>query len=354
MARVMVAMSGGVDSSVVAAMLHNAGHDVTGVTMHLWEGDGDKMVESRCCSMEMVSGARRVCAQLGIPYYVFNYQKDFKKHVINYFADEYSHGMTPNPCMACNRDLKFRVLLERAELLGFDALATGHYVQNRYDGQQWRMYRGADERKDQSYMLHMLGQKELSRLMFPLGGMVKPEVRALASQLDLATAERPESQDICFVPDRDYRSFVKTQRPDAFASGNIVDQSGATVGTHQGIPLYTVGQRRGLGLAVGSPLFVTHIDAQSNTIVVGPQSDLKKTTISIDRVVYVGGTPPDNEFTCQVQSRSHAPSVPARVTVTGAQTATLTFDEPQDGISPGQSAVFYADTEVIGGGRILV
>ena len=354
MARVMVAMSGGVDSSVVAAMLHNAGHDVTGVTMHLWEGDGDKMVESRCCSMEMVSGARRVCAQLGIPYYVFNYQKDFKKHVINYFADEYSNGMTPNPCMACTRDLKFRVLLERAELLGFDALATGHYLQNTFDGTQWRMSRGNDMRKDQSYMLHMLGQKELSRLMFPLGAMTKPEVRALASQLELATAERPESQDICFVPDRDYRSFVKSQRPDAFVAGNIVDQQGATVGTHQGIPLYTVGQRKGLGLAVGTPLFVTHIDAQSNTIVVGPQADLKKTTITVDRVVYVSGTPPDNEFTCLVQSRSHAPALPARVTVTGTQTATLTFEEPQDGISPGQFAVFYADTEVIGGGRILV
>ncbi|RLT30508.1 MAG: tRNA 2-thiouridine(34) synthase MnmA [Chloroflexi bacterium] len=354
MARVMVAMSGGVASSVVAAMLHNAGHEVTGVTMHLWEGDGDKMVESRCCSMEMVSGARRVCAQLGIPYYVFNYQKDFKKHVINYFADEYSNGMTPNPCMACNRDLKFRVLLERAELLGFDALATGHYLQNTFDGTQWRMSRGNDMRKDQSYMLHMLGQKELSRLMFPLGAMTKPEVRALASQLELATAERPESQDICFVPDRDYRSFVKSQRPDAFAAGNIVDQQGTTVGTHQGIPLYTVGQRKGLGLAVGTPLFVTHIDAQSNTIVVGPQTDLKKTTIQVDRATYVAGTPPDNQFSCLVQSRSHAPAVAAQVTVTGAQTATVTFDEPQDGISPGQSAVFYADTEVIGGGRILV
>lgn len=354
MARVMVAMSGGVDSSVVAALLHNAGHEVTGVTMHLWEGDGDQLVESRCCSMEMVSGARRVCAQLGIPYYVFNYQKDFKKHVIDYFADAYTAGMTPNPCMACNRDLKFRVLLERAELLGFDALATGHYVQNIHDGQQWRMYRGVDMRKDQSYMLHMLGQKELSRLMFPLGGMDKPQVRALASQLDLATAERPESQDICFVPDRDYRSFVKTQRPDAFAPGQIVDANGTVVGAHQGIPQYTVGQRRGLGIAAGIPLFVTHIDSTSNTIVVGPQEQLKKTTIAVDRITYVGGTPPDNTFRCQVQSRSHAPAAAATVTVDGEQTATVVFDTPQDGISPGQSAVFYADTEVIGGGRILV
>ena len=194
MARVMVAMSGGVDSSVVAALLHRAGHDVTGVTMHLWEGDSDKMVESRCCSMEMVSGARRVCAQLGIPYYVFNYQKDFKKHVINYFADEYSQGMTPNPCLACNRDVKFRVLLERSQLLGFDMLATGHYVRNDYRDGQWHLSRGVDMRKDQSYMLHMLGQKELSRLLFPVGGMPKPEVRAIAAELDLATAERPESR----------------------------------------------------------------------------------------------------------------------------------------------------------------
>ena len=353
MARVMVAMSGGVDSSVVAALMQQSGHDVTGVTMHLWEGDGDKMVESRCCSMEMVSGARRVCAQLGIPYYVFNYQKDFKKHVINYFADEYAHGMTPNPCLACNRDLKFRVLLERAEMLGFDALATGHYVRNEYDGQQWRMYRSADMRKDQSYVLHMLGQKELSHLMFPLGGMTKPEVRALASQLELATAERPESQDICFVPDRDYRSFVRSQRPDAFTGGDIVDTAGNKLGEHQGIPLYTVGQRRGLGIAVGSPLFVTHIDATTNTVVVGPQADLRKARINVDRVTYVAGVPFDNEFRCAVQSRSHAPTAPATAYVTGEGCVELVFDEPQDGISPGQSAVMYRDDEVIGGGRIL-
>jgi len=353
MARVMVAMSGGVDSSVVAAMLHQAGHDVTGVTMHLWEGDGDKLVESRCCSMEMVSGARRVCAQLGIPYYVFNYQKDFKKHVIDYFADEYTHGMTPNPCLACNRDLKFRVLLERAEMLGFDALATGHYVRNHHDGQQWRMYRSADLRKDQSYVLHMLGQKELARLMFPLGGMTKPEVRALASQLNLATAERPESQDICFVPDRDYRSFVRSQRPDAFAPGDIVDQSGKKLGEHQGVPMYTVGQRRGLGIAVGAPIFVTHIDASTNTIVVGDADALRKRTINVDRMTYVAGTPPDNRFHARVQSRSHAADAPAIVEITGERTVQITFDTPQDGISPGQSAVIYCGDEVVGGGRIL-
>jgi tRNA-specific 2-thiouridylase len=353
MARIMVAMSGGVDSSVVAALLHQAGHDVTGVTMHLWEGDGDKLVESRCCSMEMVSGARRVCAQLGIPYYVFNYQKDFKKHVIDYFADEYTHGMTPNPCLACNRDLKFRVLLERAEMLGFDALATGHYVRNEYDGAQWRLSRSADMRKDQSYVLHMLGQKELSRLMFPLGGMTKPEVRALASQFNLATAERPESQDICFVPDRDYRSFVRTQRPDAFVAGDIVDQNGTKLGEHQGIPMYTVGQRRGLGIAVGAPIFVTHIDAQTNTIVVGDQQALRKQIIHVDRLTYVAGTPPDNTFRGTVQSRSHAPDAPATITVTGDRTVDVVFDTPQDGISPGQSAVIYIGDEVVGGGRIL-
>lgn len=351
--RVMVAMSGGVDSSVVAAMLHRAGHDVTGVTMHLWEGDNDKMVESRCCSMEMVSGARRVCAQLGIPYYVFNYQKDFRKHVINYFADEYTHGMTPNPCLACNRDVKFKALLERAQLLGFDALATGHYVRNEQRDGQWHLSRSADLRKDQSYVLHMLGQSELSRLLFPLGGLTKPQVRAMASEMGLATAERPESQDICFVPDRDYRSFVKSQRPEAFAPGDIVDSTGQKLGAHQGIPLYTVGQRRGLGIAVGSPLFVTHIDADSNTVVVGPAADLRKATIRVDRVTYVAGTPPDTQFVCAVQSRSHADAAPARAVVTGERTVEIHFDTPQDGISPGQSAVFYRDDEVIGGGRIL-
>lgn len=351
--RIMVAMSGGVDSSVVAAMLHRAGHDVTGVTMHLWEGDNDKMVESRCCSMEMVSGARRVCAQLGIPYYVFNYQKDFRKHVIDYFADEYTHGMTPNPCLACNRDVKFKALLERSQLLGFDALATGHYVRNEYHDGQWHLSRSADLRKDQSYVLHMLGQSELARLLFPLGGLTKPQVRAMAAEMDLATAERPESQDICFVPDRDYRTFVKSQRPDAFAPGDIVDSTGQKLGAHQGIPLYTVGQRRGLGIAVGSPLFVTHIDAQSNTVVVGPAVDLRKTVIHVDRVTYVAGTPPDTQFACAVQSRSHADAAAATAFVTGERTVDIHFDTPQDGISPGQSAVMYIGDEVIGGGRIL-
>jgi len=303
--------------------------------------------------MEMVSGARRVCAQLGIPYYVFNYQKDFRKHVINYFADEYTHGMTPNPCLACNRDVKFKALLERAQLLGFDALATGHYVRNEYSDGQWHLYRSADLRKDQSYVLHMLGQTDLARLLFPLGGLTKPQVRAMASDMGLATAERPESQDICFVPDRDYRSFVKNQRPDAFAPGDIVDSTGQKLGAHQGIPLYTVGQRRGLGIAVGSPLFVTHIDADSNTVVVGPAADLRKATIRVDRVTYVAGTPPDTQFACMVQSRSHADAASARAIVTGERTVEIHFDTPQDGISPGQSAVLYRDDEVIGGGRIL-
>ena len=189
--------------------------------------------------------------------------------------------------------------------------------------------------------------------MFPLGGMTKPEVRALASQLNLATAERPESQDICFVPDRDYRAFVRSQRPDAFAPGDIVDQSGKKLGEHQGVPMYTVGQRRGLGIAVGAPIFVTHIDAHTNTIVVGDANALRKHTIHVDRMTYVAGTPPDNRFHAHVQSRSHAADAPATVEVTGEHTVQITFDTPQDGISPGQSAVIYCADEVIGGGRIL-
>ncbi len=294
MAKIMVAMSGGVDSSLTAALLREAGHDVTGVTMHLWEGDDERLKESLCCSQEIAESARRVCAQLGIPYYVFNYQREFRKHVIEYFLNEYAHGATPNPCLVCNRDIKFRALLSRAQVLGFDYVATGHYARIREieergsrieDGgasldlssildppssSRYELLRAVDQDKDQSYMLHMLQQNELAKLLFPIGDYTKSEVRAMAAGRGLASADRPESQDICFVPGGDYRNLLLEEQPESLRPGPIVDQQGQEIGRHAGLPLYTIGQRKGIGVAAGQPLYVTRLDVARNAVIVGP------------------------------------------------------------------------------------
>src|SRR6266545_978437 len=337
MAKIMVAMSGGVDSSLVAALLHEAGHDVTGVTMHLWDGDDERLAESLCCSQEMAESARRVCAQLGIPYYVFNYQREFRRHVIEYFLKEYAPGYTPNPCLACNRDLKFRALLARAAALGFDYVATGHYARIRAqvarhksqaanaDDQQpatcdlrpaatkYELLRAFDLDKDQSYMLHMLGQADLARLMFPIGEHTKPQVRAMAAARGLASADRPESQDICFVPGGDYRNLLREEQPASLRPGPIVDGDGRELGRHQGLPLYTIGQRRGLGIAAKQPLYVTALDAARNAVVVGPQAALDRRGLDATQVTFVSAEWPDAPFDCQAQIRSHAAPVEARV-----------------------------------------
>jgi len=374
MAKIMVAMSGGVDSSLAAALLHEAGHAVTGVTLHLWDGDDERLAESLCCSQEMTESARRVCAQLDIPYYVFNYQQEFRRHVIEYFLKEYAQGYTPNPCLACNRDIKFRALLTRADALGFDYVATGHYarvrppttdhrpttsdesdmpvVDRRSSVVGYQLLRALDSDKDQSYMLHMLQQADLARLMFPLGEYTKPEVRAMAAERELASADRPESQDICFVPGGDYRNLLREERADSLRPGPIVDLSGSELGRHQGLPLYTIGQRRGLGIAGKQPLYVTALDATRNAVVVGPQTALDRLALDATQVTFVSAAWPDAPFECQVQIRSHAAAVDARVTPDAPGCIHVEFARPQRAISPGQAVVLYDGDLVLRGGRI--
>ncbi|MBV9790221.1 MAG: tRNA 2-thiouridine(34) synthase MnmA [Chloroflexi bacterium] len=374
MAKVLVAMSGGVDSSLTAALLLEAGHDVTGVTMHLWEGDDERLMESQCCSLEMTSGARRVCGQLDIPYYVWNYQREFRRHVINYFINEYTAGATPNPCLACNRDLKFRYLLERAQLLGFDYLATGHYVQTEWsaggdwqpvtpatlDGQlaadnvQFRMRRSVELRKDQSYVLHMLQQDELSRLIFPLGGFSKAQVREMAAERKLATAHKPESMDICFIPDNDYHRFMREEQPDALKPGPIVDRRGNVMGQHNGLPLYTIGQRRGLGITTREPVYVIELDSARNLLIVGSKDELERPELIAEGFSFVAGRWPDAPFRCEAQIRSHAQAAPATVEPLEPGRLLIRFDEPQRAVTPGQAVVLYEGDSVLGGGRITV
>jgi tRNA-specific 2-thiouridylase len=372
MSKVVVAMSGGVDSSLAAALLVEAGHEVIGVTLHLWDDDGDdRLAESLCCSQEIAESARRVCAQLGIPYYVFNYQREFRKHVIDYFVSEYARGYTPNPCLACNRDLKFRALLNRALGLGYEYVATGHYARihpenqeprtknpeppatsHQLPAQSYQLLRGVDQEKDQSYMLHILGQRELSRLMFPIGGYTKSQVRAMAAERGLSSADRPESQDICFVPGGDYRNLLREERPESLVPGPIVDQSGRQVGQHNGLPLYTIGQRRGLGVAGGQPYYVTDLDVAQNALVVGPAAALQRDTLTTEGVTFINGDWPSGPFACQVQIRAHAASIPAQAMPMADGTVLVTFERPQRAVTPGQAAVFYDGERVLGGGQI--
>jgi tRNA-specific 2-thiouridylase len=366
MAKILVAMSGGVDSSLVAALLHEAGHEVTGVTMHLWDDD-ERLAESLCCSQEMTESARRVCAQLGIPYYVFNYQKEFRRHVIDYFLSEYASGYTPNPCLACNRDIKFRALLTRATALGIEFVATGHYARIRRhderrktedevavnaDSSSFELLRARDPDKDQSYMLHMLQQSDLARLMFPIGEYTKPEVRAMAAERGLASADRPESQDICFVPGGDYRNLLREEQPESLRPGPIVDMYGREVGRHEGLPLYTIGQRRGLGVTAEQPLYVTELDIARNALIVGPKEALERRSLAADGVTFVSGAWPQAPFECLAQIRSHAGPVEAYVTPQATGHIQVEFAHPQRAVTPGQAVVLYDGDVVLGGGRI--
>jgi tRNA-specific 2-thiouridylase len=346
--RVLVALSGGVDSSVAAALLLEAGHEVEGVTLVQAcrpEGDGGGC----CCDP---GDARAVAHQLGIAHRTLDYVDLFCGAVIAPFAAAYRRGLTPNPCLECNRRVRFGALLDEATREGFDALATGHHARLRRDGDGYHLLRGSDPAKDQSYVLFMLGQAQLERLQFPVGETTKEEVRRRARALGLSSAERAESQDLCFVGAEGYREFLKDQFPEAAQPGPIVDTAGREIGRHDGVAGFTVGQRRGLGVALGSPRYVVEIHPGTATVVVGGPGDLLASGCRLGEVSWVAGRPPEgNGLEAKVRYRS--PAAPARLEPDEAGEWWVWFEEPQRAVTPGQAAVLYRGDEALGGGTIL-
>ena len=357
MARIVVGMSGGVDSSVAAALLVERGFDVIGVTMRVWpwkDSDDPARRFGSCCGSEAVDDARRVARDLGIPYYVLNMEAEFDRAVIGPFAEAYRRGRTPVPCVACNVDLKFGSLLARAQAWDASGVATGHYARVTRDetSGRWLLRRARDLRKDQSDFLWPLAQSQLGAAYFPVGDLDKEEVRAHARRLGLVTADKPESQEICFVPDDDYRGFLRRRDPQLFRPGPIVDRQGRQLGTHAGIAGYTVGQRRGLGVGQQTALYVTDIDAAANRLIVGPGADLERDRLIAADVNFIACDPPREPMRVQARIRhSHQPAS-ATVVATGEREAEVVFDQPQRAITPGQSVVWYRDDLVIGGGVI--
>ena len=363
---IAVAMSGGVDSSTVAAMLRAEGHQVIGLTMQLWNQRRlaghtgiPETVQGRCCSLDDVYDARRVAETLGIPYYVVNHEDRFERDVVRPFVEEYLSGRTPIPCSLCNNHLKFDQLLIVAQQIGADALATGHYARVEFDQVcgRWLLKRPADRSKDQTYFLFGLTQEQLSRTLFPLGEMTKPEVRDLARHHGLALAEKPDSQEICFVPGGDYKTFLDAylaEQGDALpnTAGELVTTDGNVIGEHHGIHHFTVGQRKGLGVATGSPLYVIQIKGDTRQVVVGNQEDLYSETMRVKEINLISVAELSEPMRVQVKIRHRHEPASAQLEPSGKDEVLITFDQPQRAVTPGQAAVFYDADVVVGGGWI--
>jgi tRNA-uridine 2-sulfurtransferase len=370
---IAVAMSGGVDSSTVAAMLAREGAPVVGLTLQLWDqtrlagkhGIPDAPKAGRCCSLDDVYDARRVAEHLGIPYYVVNQQERFEKDVVRPFVDEYLHGRTPIPCSLCNNHLKFDALIQTARSIGASRVATGHYAINEFDParNRWILKRPADRAKDQTYFLFGLTQAQLSRTLFPLGSLTKPEVRDLARSRGLALAEKPDSQEICFIPGGDYKQFITAYLEEQgeqvpHSAGELVASSGEVIGRHEGIANFTVGQRKGLGVSSPTPLYVLAIHPDSHRVTVGADAELASRTLVARRLNWISIPTLTAPLRVQAKIRHrHEPAwatlEPAPLTATGEAEVIATFDEPQRAVTPGQSAVFYDNDEVVGGGWIV-
>ncbi|HYN87665.1 MAG TPA: tRNA 2-thiouridine(34) synthase MnmA [Ardenticatenaceae bacterium] len=364
--RVVVALSGGVDSSVAALLLHEQGYQVVGVMLRLWAGEpgaadeATGFVHNRCCTPDAVDDARALCQAIGAPFYLKNLEQPFKQAVVDPFVNGYLAGQTPNPCLNCNRLVRFTHLLNLARGLGADYLATGHYVrvESRSNsampgGREYQLLKGVDERKDQSYVLYSLTQEKLARLLFPVGHLTKPEVRELARQYGMPLAEKAESQEICFVTGGDYRDFLRRHAPSgSIAPGPILTTEGGVLGQHEGLAFYTIGQRRGLGIAASEPLYVLDTDPSRNALIVGPSDGLDRSLVRVRDVNWIGGMAPAAPFEAEVKVRYKAPAVPATIVPLAESHVEILLRGPQRAVTPGQGCVFYDGDVCVGGGII--
>lgn len=352
--KALIAMSGGVDSSVAALMMKEKGYECIGCTMKLYANEDIGVCGSHtCCSLDDVEDAKSVARRLGMPHHTFNFQDKFKETVIDDFIYCYENGMTPNPCIECNKHMKFDELYRRAEILGCDKIVTGHYARIRKTDNGYQLLKGLDSNKDQSYVLYAMTQNELAHTDFPLGELSKDEVRKIAESHDFINANKPDSQDICFVPDGDYVSALKRFTGRDYAPGDFVDQEGHVMGTHKGIVGYTIGQRKGLGISAEHPLYVTELDVKNNRVVLGKNEDLFTTTTIVKNINWIDPTDDRPTFKCKAKVRYRMTEQPCTVERIDATSAKVVFDEPQRAITPGQAAVFYDGEVVLGGGTIL-
>lgn len=350
--RVVIAMSGGVDSSVAAALLVQQGFEVIGTMLRLWSEDG-KEASNRCCAPDAMAAARRVASLLGIPFFVIDARKAFREQVVQYFIDGHLGGVTPNPCLICNCQIRWGFLLEHVQAMQAGYLASGHYARLR-DAQDGniQLLRAIDRHKDQSYVLYLLNQDQLRHTLFPLGEFTKQQVRQLAQELHLPVANRPESQDLCFLGHEDYRQFLARNAPLTVHPGPILNRSGEVMGTHQGLAFYTIGQRKGLGIAAPQPLYVLDKDPIKNALIVGFKEELGKSELIASQVHWISGRSPTQPFRAQVKIRYKAAEVEATVTPMESAKVKVQFDEPLRDITPGQAAVFYQEEVCLGGGII--